>query len=57
VRRAGYEFLISPQARDLLQDEGIVVIGYKTIQQAWSRSQPLRAVVPVKCGEWTDRPG
>jgi hypothetical protein len=20
-------------------------------------SQPLRAVVPVKCGEWTDRPG
>lgn len=39
VRRTDYEFLTSPQARDLLQDEGIVVIDYKTIQQAWSRTQ------------------
>jgi hypothetical protein len=42
---------------DLLQVEGIAVIDDKTIQQAWSRSQPPPAVVPVKCGEWTDRPG
>jgi predicted glycoside hydrolase/deacetylase ChbG (UPF0249 family) len=39
VRRTDYDFLTSPQARDLLQDEGIVVIDYKTIQQAWSRTQ------------------
>lgn len=39
VRRADYEFLTSPQSRDLLQDEGIVVIDYKTIQRAWSRTR------------------
>jgi chitin disaccharide deacetylase len=36
VRRTDYEFLTSQQARELLQTEGIVVIDYKTIQQAWS---------------------
>ena len=35
VRRSDYDFLTSPQARELLQAEGIVVIDYKTIQQAW----------------------
>ncbi len=38
VRRTDYEFLISPQARALLQSERITVIGYRTIQQAWLRS-------------------
>jgi predicted glycoside hydrolase/deacetylase ChbG (UPF0249 family) len=36
VRRTDYEFLTSPQARQLLQQAGIVVIDYRTIQRAWS---------------------
>ena len=36
VRRTDYDFLTSPQARALLESERIVVIDYRTIQQAWS---------------------
>ena len=39
VRRTDYEFLTSLQARELLQREGIVVIDYKTIQQAWPQTE------------------
>jgi predicted glycoside hydrolase/deacetylase ChbG (UPF0249 family) len=42
VRRTDYEFLTSPQARELLQRERIVVIDYRTIQRAWSRTDTLR---------------
>jgi hypothetical protein len=38
VRRTDYEFLISPEARDLVQQEGIVVIDYKSVQQAWRQA-------------------
>jgi hypothetical protein len=38
VRRTDYEFLASPQARELIQSEGITVIDYGTLQQAWSRA-------------------
>ncbi|MEY9968023.1 putative glycoside hydrolase/deacetylase ChbG (UPF0249 family) [Streptacidiphilus sp. MAP12-16] len=38
VRRTDYEFLTSRQARELLQQEGIVVIDYRALQQAWSRA-------------------
>jgi predicted glycoside hydrolase/deacetylase ChbG (UPF0249 family) len=34
VRHRDYEFLTSPEARDVVRREGIVVIGYDTIQQA-----------------------
>jgi hypothetical protein len=37
VRRTDYEFLTSPQADTLLQDEGITVISYQGIQEVWSR--------------------
>lgn len=37
VRQSDYEFMTSPQARELLQKEGIVVIDYRTIQQSWSQ--------------------
>jgi predicted glycoside hydrolase/deacetylase ChbG (UPF0249 family) len=42
VRQTDYEFLTSPEARELLQQEGIVVIDYRTIQQAWSQVGPPR---------------
>jgi len=35
VRQADYEFLTSPEAREHLQQEGIVVIDYRRIQQTW----------------------
>ncbi|MEU6955571.1 polysaccharide deacetylase family protein [Streptomyces sp. NPDC045714] len=37
VRRTDYEFLTSPQAREVLQQEDITVIDYRTIQRVWSR--------------------
>ena len=39
VRRTDYEFLTSPQARELLQQEGIVVIDYRPLQQVWSQTR------------------
>lgn len=42
VRRGDYEFLISPEARELLNDEDIVVIDYRAIRQAWSESRSAR---------------
>lgn len=42
VRHTDYEFLTSPAARDLLQQEGIAAIGYSAIQQAWRQTSPPR---------------
>ena len=39
VRRTDYEFLTSSAARELLRQEGIVVIDYKAVQEAWSRQR------------------
>jgi chitin disaccharide deacetylase len=36
VRWTGYEVLTSPRAKELIQQEGIVVIDYRAIQLAWS---------------------
>jgi predicted glycoside hydrolase/deacetylase ChbG (UPF0249 family) len=36
VRSTDYEFLMSPEARDVVADEGIAVIDYRTLQQAWA---------------------
>jgi chitin disaccharide deacetylase len=38
VRRTDCEFLISPEVGDLVQQEGIVVIDYKSVQQAWRQA-------------------
>lgn len=37
VRRTDYEFLTSPEAREILRQEEIVVIDYRPLQQIWSR--------------------
>ena len=41
VRRTDYEFLTSPQARELLRQEGIVVIDYRPLQRVWSQTRPV----------------
>jgi predicted glycoside hydrolase/deacetylase ChbG (UPF0249 family) len=33
VRRADFDFLISPAARDIISEEGIILVGYRAIQQ------------------------
>jgi predicted glycoside hydrolase/deacetylase ChbG (UPF0249 family) len=38
VRRTDHEFLTSPEAREILAEEGIVVIGYRRLQRMWSRT-------------------
>ncbi len=40
VRRTDYEFLVSRQARELLDREGIVVIDYTTLRDAWVQAGP-----------------
>ncbi|MFE3137662.1 ChbG/HpnK family deacetylase [Streptomyces scopuliridis] len=37
VRRSDYAFLTSPEARELVRQEGIAVIDYRALQQTWSR--------------------
>jgi chitin disaccharide deacetylase len=42
VRRTDYEFLTSTEARQLLEQEGVPVIDYRTIQRVWSQSSARR---------------
>ena len=36
VRQTDYAFLTSPQAREILEHEGINVIDYRPLQQIWN---------------------
>ncbi|MFE3877279.1 polysaccharide deacetylase family protein [Kitasatospora sp. NPDC059146] len=51
VRRSDYEFLVSPEARRLLAEHAITVLGYDALQQAWrtarERPTPGAPVGPV----------
>jgi chitin disaccharide deacetylase len=38
VRRTDYEFLTSPEAGELIRQEGIIVTDYRPLQQAWSQT-------------------
>ncbi|MEU8538923.1 polysaccharide deacetylase family protein [Streptomyces sp. NPDC048717] len=42
VRRTDYEFLTSPQAREVLRQEDIRVIDYRTIQHVWAQGTHAR---------------
>lgn len=35
VRQADFRFLVSPQARTIVQEEGIILIGYEPLQAVW----------------------
>ena len=35
VRQADFEFLTSPKARTLIRQEGIVLLSYRRMQEAW----------------------
>ena len=36
VRQSDHAFLTSPEAREILDHEGITVIDYRPLQQAWN---------------------
>jgi predicted glycoside hydrolase/deacetylase ChbG (UPF0249 family) len=40
VRRTDYDFLLSPEARQIVLDEGIVITDYRAAQQAWQNADP-----------------
>ncbi|MER7581536.1 ChbG/HpnK family deacetylase [Kitasatospora sp. NPDC097691] len=39
VRRTDHQFLVSPEARRLLAEHGITVLGYRSLQEAWQRAR------------------
>lgn len=41
-RAADLRFLISPEARDTIREEGIVLLDYRALQAIWSRDRPSR---------------
>lgn len=36
VRKADFDFFMSPEARDILDEEGIVLLDYRALQRVWS---------------------
>ena len=40
MRQADFEFVTSPQARDLIRQEGIILLSYRPLQQAWQGLSP-----------------
>jgi predicted glycoside hydrolase/deacetylase ChbG (UPF0249 family) len=37
VRQTDFDFVMSPQAREVIQQEGIILLGYKPLQAVWQR--------------------
>jgi hypothetical protein len=40
VRQTDLEFLTSPRAREIVQEEGIVLISYEPLQAVWQSRSP-----------------
>jgi predicted glycoside hydrolase/deacetylase ChbG (UPF0249 family) len=40
VRRADFAFLISPEAREIIRQEGIILIDYEPLQRVWRERAP-----------------
>ncbi|MEU1285582.1 polysaccharide deacetylase family protein [Kitasatospora sp. NPDC005856] len=39
IRHTDHAFLVSPEARRLLTEHGVTVLGYRTLQEAWQRAR------------------
>ena len=47
VRRADYDFLVSPTAREIIHEEGITLLSYEPLQKLWqARSSEDRTPCP-----------
>jgi hypothetical protein len=45
-RWTDYRFLTSPEAREIIEQQGIAVIDYRPIQQAWCQPMHLGKRLP-----------
>lgn len=41
VRRTDFDFLISPQAREIIREEGITLLGYEPLRRIWQCPTPF----------------
>jgi len=37
VRRADFDCMISPEIRELIDEEGVILIDYRALQKVWAR--------------------
>ncbi len=37
IRQADYDFLVSPQAKKIIRDEGIILLDYRALQAVWQK--------------------
>lgn len=44
VRHTDYEFLMSAQARQVIEDEGIVLLSHEPARRVWASQQDARRV-------------
>jgi predicted glycoside hydrolase/deacetylase ChbG (UPF0249 family) len=50
VRKTDFDFLIAPEARDILDAEGIVLMDYRALQQVWAHASRQLPVVNGRSG-------
>ena len=51
VRSTDHAFLISPEARTIVRDEGIVITDHRGVQQAWTRARMTAGTVMRRDGQ------
>ncbi len=44
IRQADYDFLTSQQAKDLVREEGIILLDYRALQAVWKGTKPVGAL-------------
>lgn len=37
IRQTDFDFLISPEAKEIIRDEGIILLDYRALQEVWNR--------------------
>jgi hypothetical protein len=40
VRRTDFDFLVSPRAREIIEEEGVVLVSYEPLQTVWRSRSP-----------------
>jgi hypothetical protein len=40
IRQADFDFLMSQAARDVIREEGIIILSYEPLQEVWRSNTP-----------------
>ena len=43
IRQTDFDFLISPQAKDIIKEEGIILLDYRVLQEIWKEPQRIKS--------------